>query len=67
MVLPMEKETPIEDRASENWDKVKGKTNEVVGAARGDLGQEMKGKGQQLRGHVKEGVNDARDRADERA
>ena len=53
----------IEDRASEAWDKTKGKTNEVVGAARGDLGQELKGKGQQIKGNVKGGLNDLKDEA----
>lgn len=51
----------IDDRASEAWDKAKGKTNEVVGAARGDLGQELKGKGQHLKGRAKGALNDARD------
>lgn len=54
----MDNENRIGDRASEAWDKVKGKTNEVVGAARGDRMQELKGKGQGIKGSLKEGIND---------
>ncbi len=60
-----------------NNDKVKGKTNEMVGAARkktGDMtgnesmeakgaAQEMKGKGQQAMGDAKDKVNDLKDKA----
>ena len=42
----------VEDRGT--WDKVKGKTNEVVGDATGDKTQELKGKGQQAKGNLKE-------------
>lgn len=62
----MTDKTRIEDRASEAWDKAKGKTNEVVGAARGDTGQELKGKAQGLKGDVKGGINDMRDRRRDR-
>lgn len=54
----------IDDRASEAWDKAKGKTNDVVGAARGDTGQQLKGKGQQIKGNLKGGINDMRRDAD---
>lgn len=52
----------IDDRASEAWDKTKGKTNEVVGAATGNRSQELKGKGQGLKGSAKGVINDARER-----
>ena len=62
----MTNDSRIGDRASEAWDKTKGKTNEVVGAARGDTGQELKGKGQGLKGDIKGGINDMKDRRRDR-
>lgn len=41
------------------WDKMKGKTNDAVGGARGDLGQQLKGKGQKIVGEGKEALHDA--------
>lgn len=40
------------------WDKIKGKTNDAVGGARGDMGQQLKGKGQQIKGEGKEAIHD---------
>lgn len=50
-------------------DKAKGKVNEVVGAATGNRSQEMKGKGQGIRGEARETVGDVKDslRRDDRA
>lgn len=54
-------EERIKERADEAWDKVKGKTNEVVGAARGDRSQELRGKAQTVKGNLKGGLNDVKD------
>jgi uncharacterized protein YjbJ (UPF0337 family) len=37
-------------------DKVKGKTNELIGKATGDKSQEVKGKGQQAKGAAKDKI-----------
>lgn len=57
----MTEQDRIKERASDAWDKTKGKTNEVVGKARGDMGQELKGKAQQAKGEIKEEYHDAKD------
>lgn len=41
----------VEDTGT--WDKIKGKTNQAVGNARGDKGQELKGHAQEAKGDVK--------------
>ncbi|HEX8523697.1 MAG TPA: hypothetical protein VF669_15690 [Tepidisphaeraceae bacterium] len=41
-----------EDQAAGNMKRAKGKVNEVVGAARGKTGQELKGKAQKAIGKV---------------
>lgn len=46
----------VEDTGT--WDKIKGKTNDAVGGARGDLGQQLRGKAQQAKGHVKDALDD---------
>ncbi|MEX0705742.1 MAG: CsbD family protein [Nitriliruptoraceae bacterium] len=45
-------------------DKVKGKTNEVVGKATGDRSQQMKGKAQQVKGSVKNAVGAEKEEMD---
>jgi uncharacterized protein YjbJ (UPF0337 family) len=42
-------------------DKVKGKANEMTGKATGDKSQEVKGKGQQAKGEVKDKASGDRD------
>lgn len=44
------------DEETGAWDRIKGKTNDVVGAAKGDLGRQVKGKGQQALGAAKGAV-----------
>jgi len=43
--------------------QIKGKVNEVVGAARGDIGQEAKGKVQKVVGKVKSELSKSDKRA----
>ncbi|MFA5861079.1 MAG: CsbD family protein [Candidatus Thermoplasmatota archaeon] len=43
-------------------DKIKGKTNEVVGHLRGDKSQELKGKAQKVMGDAKHAVRDVADK-----
>lgn len=50
-----------EKRTSGTTDKIKGKTNEVVGDLRGDKSQEMKGKAQQGIGEGKNALNDVKE------
>jgi uncharacterized protein YjbJ (UPF0337 family) len=51
----------MDDKTSGTVDKIKGKTNEVVGHIRGDKSQEMKGKVQQGMGEGKHALKDAKD------
>jgi uncharacterized protein YjbJ (UPF0337 family) len=46
----------VEDTGT--WDKIKGKTNQAVGEARGDKGQEVKGHAQEAKGDVKRAIGD---------
>lgn len=46
------------ERAAGLGNQVKGKVNEVVGAVRGDTGQELKGKVQKNVGKVQEKLNE---------
>lgn len=62
----MVEDNQTEERAGAAWDKTKGKTNEVVGAARGDLGQELKGKAQGAKGNLREGIQDLKEDREER-
>lgn len=56
----------IEDRLDSTKDKIKGKTNEVVGEMRGDERQKMKGHGQQVKGDLKEVGTDVKESFKER-
>jgi uncharacterized protein YjbJ (UPF0337 family) len=55
-----------EDVAAGKAKQVKGKVNDVVGAARGDTGQQIKGKAQKVAGKVQEAVGKASSKSDER-
>ena len=44
----------IEDRIDSGKDKLTGKANQVVGKARGDKDQELRGHGQELKGDLKD-------------
>lgn len=47
------------------WDKVKGKTNEIVGDITGDDKQQIKGEVQQKKGEFKQKVGKIFDRHDD--
>ena len=51
----------FKEKADAMKDKVTGKIKEGTGKATGDERTEAEGKGQQLQGKVKEGVEDAKD------
>ncbi len=53
-----------EDIAAGQAKQVKGKINDVVGAARGDAGQQVKGKVQKAVGKVQEAVGKATTKRD---
>ncbi|HEX2022493.1 MAG TPA: CsbD family protein [Candidatus Thermoplasmatota archaeon] len=50
------------DERTGTWDKIKGKTNDAVGGARGDLGQQIRGKAQQVKGEGKDVLHDLKHR-----
>lgn len=46
----------VEDTGT--MDKIRGKTNQVVGDLRGDKSQSLKGHGQEMKGDVKEALRE---------
>jgi uncharacterized protein YjbJ (UPF0337 family) len=46
-------------------DKLEGKFDEIKGEVTGDQSEELKGKGQQKVGDVKEGIDDLKDRTED--
>jgi uncharacterized protein YjbJ (UPF0337 family) len=51
----------IGDRIDNNMDKMKGKGNQVGGRLTGDRDQEMRGKGQELKGDAKNVLTDVKE------
>ena len=54
----------IADRVDNAKDKLKGKGNQVVGRARGDSDQELRGHGQELKGDLKDVKDDVKETFD---
>lgn len=54
----------MQDKTEGKIDQGKGKIKEEVGKLGGDKSTEISGKGEQLKGHVKEGIGNAKIEAD---
>lgn len=51
---------PTENKIEGAMDKMKGKTNQVVGDLRGDKEQSLKGHAQEAKGDVKDAIGDVK-------
>ena len=54
----------MKDKTEGKWDEGKGKIKEEAGKLGGDKSTEWSGKAEQVKGHVKEGIGDAKIEAD---